>query len=177
MFPTELKDLFFYFISALTITTALATVLVKNVLQSAIFLIFSFMATAIIYLMLHAEFIAISQVMVYAGGVVIFVIFTILLTSHLGETAFSTKVPRNFIAAFLGLSFLGLAYRFLFQNHSLLSYTPSAPLDYASLKSIAFRLLSIQSNGFVIAFELIGLILFASLIAAVSIARKQKEEK
>ena len=93
MFPTELKDLFFYFISALTITTALATVLVKNVLQSAIFLIFSFVATAIIYLMLHAEFIAISQVMVYAGGVVKFEIFTILLTSHLGETAFSTKVP------------------------------------------------------------------------------------
>jgi NADH-quinone oxidoreductase subunit J len=68
MFPLETVDIFFYIVSTIIIVTAILTVTAKNVLQSAIFLIFSFIGTAVFYLMLHAEFNAIAQVMIYAGG-------------------------------------------------------------------------------------------------------------
>ena len=106
-FPLSLPmggmDIAFYAVALVMILTAVFTVAVKNILQSAVFLIFSFVATAILYLLLHAEFIALAQVMVYVGGVVIFVVFTILLTSHLGEDAFTTKIPRIFAAFALSI--------------------------------------------------------------------------
>ena len=82
-FPVGGMDIAFYAVAFIILVTAVCTVAVKNILQSAVFLIFSFVATAILYLLLHAEFTALAQVMVYVGGVVIFVVFTILLTSRL----------------------------------------------------------------------------------------------
>ena len=71
-FPTGGMDLAFYVVALFILVTAVCTVAVKNILQSAVFLIFSFVGTAILYLLLHAEFTALAQVMVYVGGVVIF---------------------------------------------------------------------------------------------------------
>ena len=104
-FPTGGMDLAFYVVALFMLVTAVCTVAVKNILQSAVFLIFSFVGTAILYLLLHAEFTALAQVMVYVGGVVIFVVFTILLTSRLGEDAFAVKIPRVFAAFALSIIF------------------------------------------------------------------------
>ena len=84
-FPMGGMDFAFYAVAIVMLVTAVFTVAVKNILQSAVFLIFSFVATAILYLLLHAEFIALAQVMVYVGGVVIFVVFTSCMrnSSHL----------------------------------------------------------------------------------------------
>lgn len=177
MFPLELTDIFFYIVAAMILVTAIFTISVKNVLQSAIFLIFSFVATAILYLMLHAEFIAIAQVMVYAGGVVIFVVFTILLTSHLGESTLAIKIPRTFVAGLLSVTFVFVMWRFLLQDASLSTSLPAASPDYASLESIALRLLSIQPGGFVISFELISVLLLVTLICSITVARKSKDKK
>ena len=80
-FPMGGMDIAFYVVAFVILMTAVCCVAVKNILQSAVFLIFSFVTTAILYMLMHAEFIALAQVMVYVGGVVIFVVFTILLTS------------------------------------------------------------------------------------------------
>ena len=90
-FPMGGMDIAFYVVAFVILMTAVCCVAVKNILQSAVFLIFSFVTTAILYMLMHAEFIALAQVMVYVGGVVIFVVFTILLTSHLGEEAFCLR--------------------------------------------------------------------------------------
>ena len=105
-FPMGGMDIAFYVVALVRLLTAVCCVAVKNILQSAVFLIFSFVTTAILYMLMHAEFIALAQVMVYVGGVVIFVVFTILLTSHLGEDAFSTKMPRIFTAFVLSIAFV-----------------------------------------------------------------------
>ncbi len=177
MFPLETVDIFFYIVSTIIIVIAILTVTAKNVLQSAIFLIFSFIGTAVFYLMLHAEFNAIAQVMIYAGGVVIFVVFTILLTSRLGETSLPIKIPRSFIAAVISLSLVFVMWRFLLPDASLIRTLPGANSDFASLESIAIRLLGIDANGFVIAFELISVLLLVTLICSITIARKSKENK
>ena len=165
-FPTGGMDLAFYVVAFIILVTAVCTVAVKNILQSAVFLIFSFVATAILYLLLHAEFTALAQVMVYVGGVVIFVVFTILLTSRLGEDAFAVKIPRIFAAFALSIIFVLVMVKCLL------------PLEgYASLKAFAFRLLGYGEDGFVIPFEVVSILLLMTLICAITIARKGKEDE
>jgi NADH-quinone oxidoreductase subunit J len=171
-------DVIFYAVAALMIIASIVTVVAKNLLQSAVFLIVSFIGTAILYLMLHAEFIAMAQIMVYAGGVVIFVVFTVLLTSHLGETTFNIKLPRNFIAGAIALGLLFTMVRFLFRSEAIQNATaPLAAGDYASLPSLALRLLSADPSGFLIPFELVSFVLLTTLVLSITVARKSKEEK
>lgn len=169
------KDIVFYAVALLMIVTSIVTITAKNLLRSAVFLIVSFIGTAIFYLMLHAEFLAMAQVMVYAGGVVIFVVFTVLLTSHLGETVFNINLPRNFIAAAISCGLLFTMVRFLFKAEDI--GTASATGDYASLPSLALRLLSTDPSGFIIPFELVSFVLLVTLVAAITIARKFKGEE
>lgn len=170
-------DIAFYAVALLMIVASIVTITAKNLLRSAVFLIISFIGTAIFYLMLHAEFLAMAQIMVYAGGVVIFVIFTILLTSHLGETAFNIKLPRNFIAAAISCGLLFTMVRFLFKASGIETATATAASDYASLPSLALRLLSTDPSGFIIPFELVSFVLLVTLIAAITVARKFKGEE
>lgn len=172
------KDIVFYAVALLMIVTSIVTITAKNLLRSAVFLIVSFIGTAIFYLMLHAEFLAMAQIMVYAGGVVIFVVFTVLLTSHLGETVFNINLPRNFIAAAISCGLLFTMVRFLFKAEDIGTAAASAAGDYyASLPSLALRLLSTDPSGFIIPFELVSFVLLVTLVAAITIARKFKGEE
>lgn len=171
------KDIVFYAVALLMIVTSIVTITAKNLLRSAVFLIVSFIGTAIFYLMLHAEFLAMAQIMVYAGGVVIFVVFTVLLTSHLGETVFNINLPRNFIAAAISCGLLFTMVRFLFKAEDIGTNAASAAGDYASLPSLALRLLSTDPSGFIIPFELVSFVLLVTLVAAITIARKFKGEE
>ena len=175
-FPMGGIDIAFYAVAIVMLVTAVFTVAVKNILQSAVALIFSFVATAILYLLLHAEFIALAQVMVYVGGVVIFVVFTILLTSHLGEDAFSTKIPRVFAAFALSIAFVFIMVKCILPTPELASGTVSAPENYSGLEPIAMRLLGYGPDGFIIPFEVVSILLLMTLICAITVARKSKDE-
>ena len=176
-FPMGGMDLAFYLVAFIILVTAVCTVAVKTILQSAVFLIFSFVATAILYLLLHAEFTALAQVMVYVGGVVIFVVFTILLTSRLGEDAFSVKIPRIFAAFALSIIFVLVMVKCLLPIEGLSNGVVAAPEGYASLKAFALRLLGYGEDGFVIPFEVVSILLLMTLICAITIARKGKEDE
>ena len=169
-FPLGGMDIAFYAVAIVMLVTAVFTVAVKNILQSAVFLIFSFVTTAILYLLLHAEFIALAQVMAYVGGVVILVVFTILLTTHLGEDAFVTKIPRVFAA------FVFVMIKCILPTPDIAVATPNAPEGYSSLQSFAIRLLGYSQDGFIIPFEVVSVLLLMTLICAITVARKTKDE-
>ena len=175
-FPMGGMDIAFYAVAIVMLVTAVFTVAVKNILQSAVALIFSFVATAILYLLLHAEFIALAQVMVYVGGVVIFVVFTILLTSHLGEDAFSTKIPRIFAAFALSIAFVFVMVKCILPVESLSSGVVRAPEGYSGLEQFSLRLLGYGPDGFIIPFEVVSVLLLMTLICAITVARKTKDE-
>jgi len=175
-FPMEGTDIAFYAVALVILLTAICCVAVKNILQSAVFLIFSFVATAILYMLLHAEFIALAQVMVYVGGVVIFVVFTILLTSHLGEDAFTTKVPRLFVAFTLSITFVFVMVQCILPAPAIASGIANSPADYSSLENFALRLLGYDQSGFIIPFEVVSILLLMTLICAITVARKSKDE-
>ena len=175
-FPLGGIDIAFYAVAIVMLVTAVFTVVAKNILQSAVFLIFSFVATAILYMLLHAEFIALAQVMTYVGGVVILVVFTILLTTHLGEDAFATKIPRIFAAFALSIGFVFVMVKCILPTPELASGTVNAPANYSSLQNFAVRLLGYDQNGFIIPFEIVSVLLLMTLICAITVARRTKED-
>jgi len=173
-----LKDILFYAIAIVMVAGALLAVLVKNILHSAVALIGTFFCTAVLYFLLSAEFIAVAQVMVYIGGVVVFIVFAILLTSRLGERTPDARFLRKTIAVFFSISIAALAVLILRETASEFTLEKN---HFSSLAAIGARLISPGDDGFILPFEAISLLLLISLVGAVSIARtsedKEGEEK
>jgi len=168
------KDVFFYITATVMVAGALLTVLVKNILHSAIALIGTFFGSAILYFLLSADFVAVAQVMVYIGGVVVFIVFAILLTSRLGEKNLEVSNMRKVLAVFFSVVVVVLAVMLLKEIGEV---AQTATADFASLSEIGKRLLSTSNSGFLLPFEAISLLLLISLIGAVVTARIPKEEK
>ncbi|HKT38544.1 MAG TPA: NADH-quinone oxidoreductase subunit J, partial [Ktedonobacterales bacterium] len=76
----DLATVAFYVIAVLLVGSALAVVLLRNIVRAALFLALFFGLAAGIYVLLNAEFIAIVQILIYAGAVTVLVLFAIMLT-------------------------------------------------------------------------------------------------
>lgn len=84
-------DIIFYFFAVLTIGSAGVVVFSKNILYSAFALLFAFSGVAGIYVLLNADFIAITQVLIYVGGIMILVIFGVMLTTNATNVDVATQ--------------------------------------------------------------------------------------
>lgn len=170
----SVQDLLFYIDAALIIGCALFAVNLRHLLHAALALMMSLFCTAGLFILLQAEFAALVQIMVYIGGVVIFIVYTILLTAHLGE-----DLPRSTVTQRLGagaLALLSAAALLFILWRTKAATTPVGHVipgeEAGGIQTIGRRLLSYASDGFVIPFEIVSLLLLAALIGAVAIARK-----
>jgi NADH:ubiquinone oxidoreductase subunit 6 (subunit J) len=183
----------FIIIAALGLAAALGTVLARNLVHAALFLIAFFFTIACQFVLLEAEFLAALQVLVYIGAVAIILMFGIMLTRNIqGDdptTAPSAwQVPGLFAGAFV---FLILAYGISSQNG--LGGRPSwsetiarpsiapAPNQPASPRMQAVNNMAKVAGDelltrYVIGFEVAGLLLTAALVGAIALAHREEEE-
>src|SRR5262245_8141805 len=94
-------------LAALTLVSGIMVVTVKNIIHSALWLIASFMGVAALYLLMEAEFLAIVQVLVYAGAVSILVLFAIMLTRHVTGEGTRMLYERWWVALLVALVLFG----------------------------------------------------------------------
>src|ERR1022692_2995135 len=107
-----LDSISFYFFAALAVVSAILVVTRRNVVQSAIFLITALLATAGIFLQLHAEFLFIVQVILYAGGIIVLFVFVIMLINidvSLPQVQFNRQWLLGFFLAIVGGAELTIA--------------------------------------------------------------------
>jgi NADH:ubiquinone oxidoreductase subunit 6 (subunit J) len=165
----------FYVTAALMLFTALRTVTATHIFRAALYLAATLALMAVQYLLLKAEFVAVVQLLVYVGAVIILIIFAVMLTAQLGDERVS-QTNRLALPAALGcgLAFIGLSKALLATDWSAVTPAQAQPaIQGASgnLQAIGLSLLS----DYIYPFELVGLILFTALIGAVLIARKDPE--
>ena len=101
------STIIFYLLAALTLLSAIGAVSSRQIFRSAIFLLFSLIGVAGIYFWLQYEFIAAVQIVVYVGGIVVLIIFSIFLTQQAGDSLPKQKLGRfvfSALAAFCGLA-------------------------------------------------------------------------
>lgn len=165
------NQVMFILFSLMIITFSILTVTSRRILRAATFLLFVLLSTAGLYFMLNYQFMAAVQITLYAGGIVVLIIFSILLTSHIDhkfEKVPAQKLIMGVIAAGSGI---------VISLMTLLSYnfTPGnqQPID-VDMKTIGKSLLNYGDNGYVLPFEVISVLLFAAMVAAIVIAKRKK---
>ncbi len=168
----HVQDAFFYLISALIVFCGIGMVTSKNVFHSASFLAVVLLLVGGLYLLLHAEFLAAVQVLVYVGAVVVLMVFAVMLTSQLGDVRVAQNNRLTLPALAASLVFLGVLVSVLLSHDW--SATPAvqpAAGSFTNVQSIGQALLT----TFAYPFEVVSLALLAALIGAIVIARKDEE--
>jgi NADH-quinone oxidoreductase subunit J len=135
----------FILFSAVIVVFSVMTVTSRKILRAAVYLLFVLVATSGLYFMLHYQFLAAVQLTLYAGGIVVLIIFSILLTSHISQ------------------KFEPVGWK-----KSVFSALAAAAGAILSVKS----LLSTGQDGFVLPFEVISVLLIAAMVAAIVVAKK-----
>lgn len=166
-----LETVVFFALAAFIAIFSVMTVTTRRILRSATYLLFVLFATAGIYFLLGYTFLGSVQIMVYAGGIVVLYVFSILLTS--GENDFAEKLKRSRFLAGLGATLAGaVIVLFILLSHKFMPTTDIEPVEL-SIKTIGHSLLSSDKYGYVLPFEAISILLLACIIGGLLIARKR----
>ena len=161
-----LKDLLFYVIAAATVAGAAGVALSRNILYSAIGLLMALLGAGSLYVFLAADFLAVTQLLVYIGGVLVLILFAVMLTNRITEITVSN--------ASLGL--WGGLMLFVATVPVLLAVAFVTPFAAREPGPAVYTTAAI-GDGFLtkwlLPFEVASLVLLATLIGAVVIARKE----
>ena len=163
------NQIMFVLFSAMIIVFSILTVTSRRILRAAVFLLFVLVSTSGLYFMLNYQFLAAIQLTLYAGGIVVLIIFSILLTSHISQKFESPGVKKTIFSALAALAGAFLAII------TILDYQFSATTEAAEaidMKVIGKSLLSVSHDGYILPFEVISVLLLAAMIAAIVVAKK-----
>ncbi len=164
-------DLILFFIVALVaITTALGMLLSRNAVYSALFLVLNFATVAVFYLLLAAPFIAITQVTVYAGAIMVLFLFVIML---LGADALpeSKVLPwQKPLAVTLALILALESVYLLFVRRTAAGGIGAPNAEFGSPQAIGVMLF----NQYLLPFEVTSILLLVAMVGAIVLTKKQK---
>lgn len=156
----------FYFIAGLTIICALGVALSQNVVYSAFALMGTLLGVAGLYAFLAADFLAVVQVLVYVGGILVLTLFAIMLTHQISEVKASNRsVGRWPAGALVVLVGLGMGLALLKAPWQQAELLPAEPTTYAIGEAFL--------GGYLLPFEVASLVLLTALIGAIVLSRKE----
>ncbi len=152
------------------VVSSVLAVTTKRILRAATYLLFVLFGTAGIYFQLNYSFLGAVQLLIYAGGITVLYVFSILLTSSEGDKAEKLK-PGKFAAGLAAtLAALGICL-FVMLKHKFLA--PAFEHGELPVREIGHALMSPEKYGYVLPFEVISVLLLACIIGGIMIARKR----
>lgn len=163
----------FYLFSGIIILFSVFTIASRRILRSAVYLLFVLMATAGLYFLLQYQFMAAVQLTLYAGGIVVLIIFSILLTHHISHRF---KHP-DLVKLIMGVSVAVIGSGITIATILTYPFEEKATTELpATMENIGSQLLGTGKNGYVLPFELISVLLLAAMVASIIIAKKEKNK-
>jgi len=170
-----LSSALFYLFALLAVLFAVLTVTTQRILRAAVCLMAVLLITAALYVLLGAEFLAGIQVLVYVGGIVVVLVFAVMLTHSVDLIETKPAASRKFFAFLAALSFFAISL----YSYSQVSWAARVKAEdmLQAAPQIGRLLLSSGSQGYLIPFELISLLLLAAVIGGIVIARKNPSEE
>lgn len=169
-----LNQLMFFLFSVMIVAFSILTVTSRIILRAVVYLLFVLVSTAGLYFMLNYQFLAAVQLTVYAGGIVVLIIFSVLLTSHISQKSESVGIKKSIFSAIAVISGAILSVI------TILDYNFSATTEMAreiNMKVIGKSLLSVENDGYILPFEVISILLIAAMVGAIVVAKKGGSEK
>jgi len=163
----------FYLFALMTVMSAFVVVLSKNILRAVFALLFTLFGIAGLFLFLHADFLAATQVLIYVGGVLVLLLFGIMLTQKVVEADIRTG-KIQFLPSLVAMGVLFVFLLFLiFQTPWNLQGTANFDQNQFGNGTTA-GIGTLLMTEWLLPFEIASILLLAALIGSVSIARTRR---
>jgi NADH-quinone oxidoreductase subunit J len=162
------SQIIFYILAAFILGTAALSVTTTKIFRSAIWLLFSLIGIAGLYFWLEVEFIAAVQIVVYVGGIVVLIIFSIFLTQQSGKEMPKPPMLRSIASVLAVLFGFALTYFLIYKNDFQAS---DKSFDWG-VNKIGKQMLATGENGYALPFEVVSILLLAAMVGCIVIAIK-----
>ena len=166
----SLTFIFFAILAILSVASAIVTISAKNPVVSAISLVFHFFMLAGLYLTLNAQFVAAIQILVYAGAIMVLVIFVIMLLNLGNEESLKEKINVRKGIAILLACVLVVQFIMIFL---LNKDAGTKPAENASSLSTVESVGHALFTNYLVPFEAISILLLLAIIGAIVLAKRK----
>ncbi len=163
----ELTDIIFYIFALVTIGSAMIVVFSRNLVYSAFSLMFTFLGVAGLYVLLLADFLAVTQLMIYVGGILVLMIFGVMLTHRVVNVEISSGAMRVIPATIVVGVFLGTLLLVLTRTKWMVMEGSPDVIGTTSMIGTALV------TDYLLPFEVSGVVLLVAIVAAAFMARKR----
>ncbi len=164
----QLYDAVFFVFALITVVSAFVVVFSRSIVYAAFSLLFTFFGVAGLYVLLQADFLAVTQVLIYVGGILVLLLFGVMLTNKVVNVELKTgtihTVPALILVAIVAGTFAGLFYS-TWKGAAAPSTTATG-----TIKPIGELLMT----GYLLPFEIASVILLIALIGAAMMARRTR---
>jgi NADH-quinone oxidoreductase subunit J len=165
----QLFDALFYVFALITVVSAFIVVFSKNMVYAAFSLLFTFFGVAGLYVLLNADFLAVTQILIYVGGILVLLLFGVMLTNRVINVEVKTgtihAIPALVIVAIVAGTFAGLFYS------TWKGVTAPATHITATTKPLGEMLMT----GYLLPFEIASVVLLVALMGAALTARRTRK--
>lgn len=144
----------------------------RKMLRSVIYLLFVLIGISGIYFLVDYTFLAAVQLAVYAGGVIVLIIFSVLLVHHIELRLDVTSISKRIAAGVLSFTGIGLTLYAVYTY----PFDPVENYNTLTVEAIGKQLLSYEEGGFILPFEVISILLVAVMLGAIIIAKGKRLE-
>jgi NAD(P)H-quinone oxidoreductase subunit 6 len=159
--------LVFYLLAAITVVSAMGVAFSNNIVYSAFALMGTLLGAAGLFVMLAADFVAVIQVLIYVGGILVLTLFAVMLTHRVADVRISNRALGRLptfliilaVGGVMGRAILGASWR----------QGAAAPAATSTIYEIGNGFLT----NYILPFELASLVLLAALVGAVVLSRKE----
>jgi len=167
----NIEQIFSLVVGVVAVGSAIFMIASRNMVMSILGMILNFLCLAILYLNLNAQFVAVMQVLVYAGGIIVLFLFVIMLLNvrDKGHLANKSKF-RTLLAIAFGTGFLVEMIILIFSSASTrISFLPSEAAQLGTVESIG----KVLYTDYLLPFEAVSFLLLAAIIGALVLAKKK----
>jgi NADH-quinone oxidoreductase subunit J len=165
----QLYDILFFLFALITVASASVVVFARNVIYAAFALLFTFVGVAALYALLFADFLAVTQILVYVGGILVLLLFGLMLTNKIVTVELKTgtihAVPALLIVAVVAGTFAGLFYA----TWKGVGVPTTGPVTTTA------TLGEMLMTTYMLPFEVASVILLVALIGAATMARRAQK--
>lgn len=163
-----MERIIFYTLALIIIVFAIASVSSRKMLRSVIYLLFVLCGIAGFYFLIDYNFLAAIQLTVYAGGIIVLLIFSVMLIHHIEMELEVAKKSKQILVGLLCLAGIGVFLATIYSHPFVVVENKLT----TSTADIGHKLLSYDAGGFILPFEVISVLLLAAMVGAIVIAKK-----
>ena len=163
----------FYAFAAVLVVAALGVITSRNPVHAALFLVLAFVQSALLWLLIEAEFLAIALVLVYVGAVMVLFLFVVMMLDINVEElrkGYTRYLPLGAAVALIVVLEIGHVIWFRSQGLQFLAAPQGMPADYSNTKSLG----AVLYTQHVYAFEIASVILLLAIVAAITLTMRKR---